>query len=96
MFDELVVLAYASGMNKRLKSVAGICLVRERVPLVMEKQIAGPDYFLEGRFIFGAGAGKRASQRRCERRSGSTATGASTLGQNFGEAARVGGSNGVI
>lgn len=55
--DPFVALAYAAAVTERLKIATGICLVPERDPLVLAKQVASIDYFSGGRFIFGIGAG---------------------------------------
>jgi probable F420-dependent oxidoreductase len=55
--DPFVGLARASAVTTTLKLGTGICLVPERHPLLLAKEIASLDYFSHGRFLFGIGAG---------------------------------------
>jgi len=55
--DPLMVLARVSGATSTIKLGTGICLVPERNPLLMAKQIATLDDSSGGRFLFGIGAG---------------------------------------
>ena len=55
--DPFVALARASAVTQRIKLGTAICLVPERNPLILAKQIATLDHFSGGRFIFGIGAG---------------------------------------
>src|SRR5919197_4597315 len=55
--DPFVGLARASAVTQTLKLGTGICLVPERNPLLLAKEIATLDHFSGGRFIFGIGAG---------------------------------------
>jgi probable F420-dependent oxidoreductase len=55
--DPFVALARASGATQTIKLGTGICLVPERNPLLLAKEIATLDHFSGGRFIFGIGAG---------------------------------------
>jgi probable F420-dependent oxidoreductase len=55
--DPFILFARASAITKRIKFGTGICLVPERNPLLLAKEIATLDYFSRGRFIFGVGAG---------------------------------------
>lgn len=55
--DPFVSLARASAVTSTIKLGTGVCLVPERDPLVMAKEIATLDYFSGGRFLFGIGAG---------------------------------------
>jgi probable F420-dependent oxidoreductase len=57
MPDPFVGLALAAGATTRLKLATGICLVPERDPIVMAKEISTLDHFSGGRFMFGIGAG---------------------------------------
>ena len=52
-----VGLARASAVTQTIKLGTGICLVPERNPLLLAKEIATLDHFSGGRFIFGIGAG---------------------------------------
>ncbi len=55
--DPFVALARASAVTQRIKLGTAICLVPERNPLILAKEIATLDHFSGGRFIFGIGAG---------------------------------------
>jgi probable F420-dependent oxidoreductase len=57
MPDPFISLALAAGATSRLKVATGICLVPERDPIVMAKEISTLDHFSGGRFMFGIGAG---------------------------------------
>jgi probable F420-dependent oxidoreductase len=57
MPDPFVLLAYAASATKRLKIGTGICLVPERDPIILAKEVATLDYCSGGRFLFGIGAG---------------------------------------
>lgn len=57
MVDPFIVLAQASAVTNTIKLGTGICLVPERNPLVLAKEIATLDFLSGGRFIFGIGAG---------------------------------------
>lgn len=55
--DPFVSLARASATTTKIQLGTGVCLVPERNPLVMAKEIATLDHFSGGRFLFGIGAG---------------------------------------
>jgi len=55
--DPFVALARASATTKTIKLGTGICLIPERNPLLLAKEVATLDHFSGGRFIFGIGAG---------------------------------------
>ncbi len=55
--DPFVALARASAVTTTIKLGTGICLVPERNPLLLAKEIATLDRYSNGRFIFGIGAG---------------------------------------
>lgn len=55
--DPFVSLAIASAVTERLKLGTAVCLVPERTPLVLAKEIASLDMYSHGRFLFGVGAG---------------------------------------
>ena len=55
--DPFISLAQASGATERIKLGTGICLVPERNPLLLAKEVATLDLFSGGRFLFGIGAG---------------------------------------
>jgi probable F420-dependent oxidoreductase len=52
-----VALARASAVTKTIQLGTGICLIPERNPLLLAKEIATLDHYSGGRFIFGIGAG---------------------------------------
>ena len=55
--DWYLALARASAVTQTLKLGTGICLVPERNPLLLAKEVATLDHMSGGRFIFGVGAG---------------------------------------
>ena len=55
--DPFMGLARASAVTTTLNLGTGICLVPERNPLLLAKEIASLDVLSGGRFIFGIGAG---------------------------------------
>ena len=55
--DPFVALGRASAVTTTLKLGTGICLVPERNPILLAKEIATLDYFSGGRFLFGIGTG---------------------------------------
>jgi probable F420-dependent oxidoreductase len=55
--DPFVSLGRASAVTAKIKLGTGVCLVPERNPLVLAKEIATLDHFSGGRFLFGIGAG---------------------------------------
>jgi probable F420-dependent oxidoreductase len=57
LVDPFVALARASAVTTTLKLGTGITLVPERNPLLLAKEVATLDYFSQGRFLFGIGAG---------------------------------------
>jgi probable F420-dependent oxidoreductase len=57
MIDPFVGLALAATATERIGLGTGICLVPERNPIVLAKEIATLDHYSGGRFIFGIGAG---------------------------------------
>jgi probable F420-dependent oxidoreductase len=57
MGDPFIGLARASAVTKAIKLGTGICLVPERNPLLLAKEIATLDHLSNGRFLFGIGAG---------------------------------------
>jgi probable F420-dependent oxidoreductase len=60
--DPFVLLAMMSSVTTRLKLGTAICLVPERHPLALAKEVATLDYFSGGRFLFGIGAGWQAEE----------------------------------
>jgi len=55
--DPFMALARASAATDKIKLGTGICLVPERNPLLMAKEVASLDAYSGGRFLFGIGAG---------------------------------------
>ena len=57
ILDPFVALARASATTSTIGLGTAICLVPERDPLVLAKEVATLDHLSGGRFIFGIGAG---------------------------------------
>jgi alkanesulfonate monooxygenase SsuD/methylene tetrahydromethanopterin reductase-like flavin-dependent oxidoreductase (luciferase family) len=57
ILDPFVALGRASAVTSKIKLGTGICLVPERTPLLLAKEVATLDRLSGGRFIFGIGAG---------------------------------------
>lgn len=57
MPDPFIALAMAAAATRRIKLGTGICLVPERDPILMAKEVATLDLYSGGRFLFGIGAG---------------------------------------
>ncbi len=57
LVDPFVALARAAAVTNTIKLGTGICLVPERNPLILAKEVATLDHFSGGRFLFGIGAG---------------------------------------
>ena len=55
--DPFVALAAAAAVTKRIMLSTGICLVIERDPIVLAKEVASLDRISDGRVILGVGAG---------------------------------------
>src|SRR5262245_10718598 len=56
-YDPFVALMAAGAATKRLKLGTGICLVIERDPITMAKEVATLDRLSNGRVLFGIGGG---------------------------------------
>lgn len=56
-YDPFVALTAAAAATTNLKLGTGICLVIERDPIILAKEVASLDRLSEGRFIFGIGGG---------------------------------------
>ena len=52
-----MTLAAAAAVTERLRLGTGICLVVERDPIQLAKEVASLDHISDGRLIFGVGAG---------------------------------------
>ncbi len=57
IMDPFVALARASAATKTIQLGTGICLIPERNPLLLAKEVATLDRLSGGRFILGIGAG---------------------------------------
>jgi probable F420-dependent oxidoreductase len=55
--DPFVALATAAAVTKKLRVGTGICLVIERDPITLAKEVASLDFLSNGRLLFGIGAG---------------------------------------
>src|SRR5687767_16033865 len=55
--DPFVALTAAACATTTLKVGTGICLVIQRDPIVLAKEVASLDRVSDGRFLFGVGAG---------------------------------------
>ena len=60
--DLFIALMAAAGATKKIKIGSGICLVIERDPIVMAKEVATLDQLSNGRLIFGIGGGGNAEE----------------------------------
>ena len=61
-YDPFLALTAAAMTTTRLKLATGICLVIERDPIVLAKEVATLDQISNGRFIFGIGGGWNAEE----------------------------------
>jgi probable F420-dependent oxidoreductase len=57
LHDPFVALTAAAAATRRIKIGTGVCLVIERDPIVLAKQVASLDMISNGRFMFAVGAG---------------------------------------
>jgi probable F420-dependent oxidoreductase len=60
--DPFLALTAAAVATKRIKLATGICLVVERDPILLAKNVATVDYLSGGRFVFGIGGGWNAEE----------------------------------
>jgi probable F420-dependent oxidoreductase len=60
--DPFVALAAAAVVTKSLKLGTGICLVIERDPILLAKEVASLDHLSQGRVLFGIGGGWNAEE----------------------------------
>jgi len=60
--DLFVSLTAAAAVTKTIKVGSGICLVIERDPIVLAKEVASVDMLSNGRLIFGIGGGWNAEE----------------------------------
>jgi probable F420-dependent oxidoreductase len=61
-FDPFVAMAMAAAATTGLKLATGICLVIERDPIALAKEVASVDQLSGGRVIFGIGGGWNAEE----------------------------------
>ena len=62
--DPFVALGAAAAVTKKLKLGTGVCLVIERDPITLAKEVASLDMISGGRVVFGIGAGASALRLR--------------------------------
>lgn len=55
--DPFVVLGAAAAVTERIKLGTGVCLVAQRDPIVLAKEVASLDWLSGGRFLFGVSGG---------------------------------------
>ena len=60
--DPFVALGAAAAVTKTLMLGTGICLVIERDPIILAKEVASLDFISRGRVLFGIGAGWNAEE----------------------------------
>ena len=60
--DPFIALTAAAAVTTTLKVGTGICLVIERDPIIMAKEVASLDFTSNGRFLFGIGRGWNAEE----------------------------------
>ncbi len=60
--DPFVALSAAAAVTTRLRVGTGICLVVERDPITLAKEIASLDFLSRGRLLFGVGGGWNAEE----------------------------------
>jgi len=60
--DPFVALGAAAAVTKTLMLGTGICLVIERDPIVLAKEVASLDHISQGRVLFGIGGGWNAEE----------------------------------
>ena len=63
-YDPFVALTAAAAVTTDLKLGTGVCLVIERDPIMMAKQVASLDRLSDGRFLFGIGGGWNREEMR--------------------------------
>ena len=62
VMDPFVALAAAASVTSRIALATGICLVVQRDPIQLAKEVATLDRISGGRFLFGVGAGWNAEE----------------------------------
>ena len=62
LHDQFVALTAAATATQTIKVGSGVCLVIERDPIVLAKQVASLDILSDGRLLFGIGGGWNAEE----------------------------------
>ena len=62
VMDPFVVLSAAAAVTKTIKIGTGVCLVIQRDPIQVAKEVASLDQISNGRFLFGVGGGWNAEE----------------------------------
>ena len=62
VMDPFVSLGAAASVTKRIKLATGICLVVQRDPIQLAKEVSTLDQISKGRFLFGIGGGWNAEE----------------------------------
>jgi probable F420-dependent oxidoreductase len=62
--DPFLSLAAAAAVTTTLRLGTGVCLVTERDPIILAKEVASLDHLSGGRFLFGVGAGWNGEEMR--------------------------------
>jgi probable F420-dependent oxidoreductase len=62
VLDPFVAFGAAASVTSKIKLATGICLVVQRDPIQLAKEVATLDTISKGRFIFGVGAGWNAEE----------------------------------
>jgi probable F420-dependent oxidoreductase len=62
LYDVFVALTAAAAVTTTIKVGSGICLVVERDPIILAKEVASLDQLSGGRFLFGVGGGWNAEE----------------------------------
>ncbi|MGR8948950.1 MAG: LLM class F420-dependent oxidoreductase [Gammaproteobacteria bacterium] len=62
LYDPFFALTAAAAVTNDIKLGTGVCLVTERDPIVLAKEVASLDLMSDGRFLFGIGAGWNAEE----------------------------------
>ena len=62
VMDPFVVLSAAAAVTDRIKLGTGVCLVIQRNPIQVAKEVASLDQISGGRFLFGVGGGWNAEE----------------------------------
>ena len=60
--DPFIALTAAAIATKNIKLATGVCLITERDPITLAKEVSSLDILSDGRFLFGIGAGWNAEE----------------------------------